>query len=35
METLRTLQALFTAYIGLFAASVVLNNLLDLSLIHI
>lgn len=29
METLRTLQALFTAYIGLFAASVVLNNLID------
>ena len=29
METLRTLQALFTAYIGLFAASVVLNNITD------
>ena len=29
METLRILQALFTAYIGLFAASVVLNNITD------
>lgn len=29
METLRILQALFTAYIGLFAASVALNNITD------
>jgi predicted small integral membrane protein len=29
METLRLLQALFTAYVGLFAASVALNNVTD------
>ena len=29
MDTLRLLQALFTAYIGLFAASVALNNITD------
>jgi predicted small integral membrane protein len=29
METLRLFQALFTAYIGLFAASVALNNVTD------
>ena len=34
METLRILQALFTAYIGLFAASVVLNNITDYGTNH-
>jgi predicted small integral membrane protein len=34
MDTLRILQALFTAYIGLFAASVVLNNIADYGTNH-